>query len=436
MKNLRFRKLMAMLSLFAASGILARTGYAQASTTTTATPTTTEVTAPASEEPTKMEQYVVTGSNIPQAAEAAALPIVTVDASVMQESGVNSDLLDILRKVAPNISGVGSEAAQIQTGNNFGGASVNIKGLPTLVLINGRRVANDPSEAGEGGPEFVDLNLIPPAMVDRIEVLQDGASAIYGSDAVGGVINIILKKDYNGWETGVHYGYNTDTGHYTERSGYLVGGVSNDKTSITIGVDYAQHTDLFLADRPYTNPIYGTYTFPGSLEVYNNITGNDQFYRLAPGINAPPGGANSTIQQLVANGTYVPEATADQFQGDGRSIPGLQPGQRRDADRRLEALQRFDQRGAQDLWRQLGGVCRHHRVAHLHQFPTQRPAERPVPGGPMDRHQRPGLSVVPPSRRHGLYSRYGSDQSILPEFPGSGPGDSRVGSRVRKRQRL
>jgi iron complex outermembrane recepter protein len=320
MKYLRSRKLLAKLSPFAAFGLLATTAFAQATTTTTtttATPTTAQVTAPApspaNEEPTVLENFVVTGSNIPMAAESAALPVVTVDARVMSESGVNSDLLDILRKVSPNISGVGSEAAQIQTGDQFGGASVNIKGLPTLVLINGRRVANDPSEAGEGGPEFVDLNLIAPAMIDRIEVLQDGASAIYGSDAVGGVINIILKKDYNGWETGVHYGYSSDTGHYTERSGYLVGGFSNGTTSITVGLDYSQHTDLFLADRPYTNPIYGTYTFPGSLEVYNNITGNDQFYRLAPGLNAPPGGANSTIQQLVANGTYIPETTPSQF---------------------------------------------------------------------------------------------------------------------------
>ena len=311
-----------MLSLFATSGILATKGYAQASTTTTATPTTEQVTtttttttSPANQEPQVLEKYVVTGSNIPNAAEALSLPVAVIDTKVFDESGVSADTLDILRKVAPNISGVGSEAAQIQTGNNFGGASLNIKGLPTLILINGRRVANDPSEAGEGGPEFVDLNLIPPAMIEKIDVLQDGASAIYGSDAVGGVVNIILKKDYNGWETGVHYGYSSNQGHYTERSGYLVGGVSNDKTSITVGVDYAQSTSLFLADRPFTNPIYGTYTFPGSLEVYNNTTGADNFYQLAPGLNAPPttpGGY--TIDQLVSMGVYVPKTGTQQFQ--------------------------------------------------------------------------------------------------------------------------
>jgi len=303
-----------VLSLFAASGILATTGFAQATTTTTATPSTEQVTTPAptNQAPEVLEKYVVTGSNIPSAAEALAIPVAVLDTKVFDESGVNSDMLDILRKVEPNISGIGQENAQIATASNFGGASVNLKGLPTLVLIDGRRVANDPAES-TGGFQFVDLNLIPPAAVERIEVLQDGASAIYGSDAVGGVINIILKKDYNGWEIGAHYGYSTNTGHYAERSGYIVGGVSNDKTSITVAVDYTQSDEMYLKDRPYTNPIYGTDTFPGSLEVYNNATGNDQFYTLAPGINAPPGGASYTIQQLVANGTYVPESQPDNF---------------------------------------------------------------------------------------------------------------------------
>ena len=112
----------------------------------------------------------------------------------IERSGVSSDMLDLLRKAAPNISGVGQENAQIATGNNFGGAEVNIKGLGTLVLLNGRRMAFSPAES-TGGHQFVDLNLIPVAAVDRIAVLSDGASAIYVSAAVGVVINLILKKD-------------------------------------------------------------------------------------------------------------------------------------------------------------------------------------------------------------------------------------------------
>ena len=290
---------MAMLSLFATYGLFATSGLAQTTTTTTTTTT------PTSDEPQVLEKFVVTGSNIPMAADALSIPVATVDFKVMEESGVASDTLDLLRKVAPNISGIGRENATTESNFTNGGADVNIKGLPTLVLIDGRRVANDPASS-QGGYEFVDLNMIPPAAIDRIEVLEDGASAIYGSDAVGGVINIILKKDYNGWEVGGHYGFTRDAGHYAERSAYIVGGVSTDNTSITVTADYAQHDLILFSQRPYTNPYYNTYTYPGSLEVYDNLSGSDNFYTLAPGLAAPPSGGNLTIQQLVANGTYVP----------------------------------------------------------------------------------------------------------------------------------
>jgi len=297
-----------VLCMFAAFGALTSIGKAQTTTTTTTTVTPGNP----DQQPVVLEKYVVTGSNIPQAADALAIPVAVVDNQVIADSGVFSDTLDILRKVAPNISGIGQENAQIATGSNFGGASVTLKGLPTLVLINGRRVANDPAES-TGGYQFVDLNVIPPAAVERIEVLQDGASAIYGSDAIGGVINIILKKDYNGWEVGAHFGMSTATGHYEERSGYLVGGVSNDKTSITVSFDYNEHNALFLSSRPYTNPIYGTYTAPGTLENFDLLTGNDDFYKMtAPG-GAPPGGGTYTLQQLVAMGVYTPETTTQAF---------------------------------------------------------------------------------------------------------------------------
>jgi iron complex outermembrane recepter protein len=318
MKDLRMRKFLAVLPLFAAYSLLTTTGKAQAAaatTTTTTTTTTAATVAPTSDtdEPQVLEKYVVTGTNIPMAAEALAVPVLTVGQTTIQESGVAADTLDLLRKVAPNISGVGEENAQINTGSSFGGASVTVKGLNTLVLIDGRRVAFDPAES-TGGGQFVDLNLIPVAAIDRFDILQDSASAIYGSDAVGGVINIILKKNYNGWEAGADYGFSTNTGHYAERSGYIVGGVATDKTSITVGFNYNEHDAMYLSQASYTDPIYGTYTFPGSIDVYNNLTGADDFYQLAPGVNAPAGGANMTISQLVANGTYVPKTATQQFE--------------------------------------------------------------------------------------------------------------------------
>ncbi len=313
------------LIVFAAFAVFTGRGRAQATTTTTATPTTAQVTAPAGpyagkEKPSTLEKYVVTGSNIPQAADAASIPVAVIDSQVIEDSGVNSDMLDILRKVAPNIGGVGEENAQTGITGSYGGAAAYIKGLPTLVLVDGRRVANDPA-GGEGGSEFVDLNLIAPAAVDRIEVLQDGASAVYGSDAVGGVINIILKKDYNGWESGIHFGYSPNAGHYTERSAYLVGGYSDGRTSITVGLDYARHDALYLSDRPYSNPIYGTLSFPGVIDIFDAASGSDNYYQLAPGTNAPAGGGSSTIGQLVAQGAYI-QRTQTQLLDSFNLAPG------------------------------------------------------------------------------------------------------------------
>jgi len=253
-----------------------------------------------------LPDVVVTGSNLPQAMDALAMPVAIIDSKVMEESGVNFDTLDILRKVSPNIGGTGEENAQNGGNGTYGGAGAAVNGLLSLVLVDGRRVVNDPSGAVDGG-QFVDLNLIPPAMIDHIEVLEDGASAIYGSDALGGVINIILKKNYNGWEAETHFGYSDNTGHYSERSASLVGGVSNGSTSITIGLDFAQHDAIYLKDRSYTTPVNVTYNYSGVIDIYDVASGSDDFYQLAPGVNAPPGGATYTISQLVSKGVYVPK---------------------------------------------------------------------------------------------------------------------------------
>ena len=294
-----------LVRLLAAFAVLSSVGYGQViskadQVANTANSNTDQ------ENATVLEKLVVTGSNLPQAADALSIPVSIIDFQVMEESGVYSDTLDILRKVSPNIGGVGEENAGANTNSTHGGAEAEINGLWTLVLVDGRRVANDPA-GSTGGDEFVDLNLIPPAAIERIEVLQNGASAIYGSDAVGGVINIILKKDYNGWETGTHFGYSPEAGHYSERSAYLAGGVSNAKTSITVSLEYSQHNALLLADRSYTNPLYATYTHPGVIDIFDVASYSDNFFELAPGVNAPPGGGKYTIDQLVALGIYVPK---------------------------------------------------------------------------------------------------------------------------------
>jgi iron complex outermembrane receptor protein len=258
----------------------------------------------------KLQAFTVTGSNIPQAADALSVPVSIITPEQIQESGEETNVLDLLRKISPAITGIGGENATIGTANTYGGSTMQIHNLPTLVLIDGRRMAYNPADGG-GGLEFVDLNMIPVAAIERVEVLSDGASAIYGGDAVGGVVNIILKKDFNGWQLNSHYGISDNPGHYTERTFSLVGGVKDDATSITSSVEYSKSDPIFESQRNYTNPFYATTYVPGIVEIFGLSQnpaapgyGYDEAFQLAAGTNAPPGGGNYTMAQLVAMGVY------------------------------------------------------------------------------------------------------------------------------------
>ncbi len=142
----------------------------------------------------------VTGSRIRHTRYEQASPVDIISAPDIEFSGAQS--VGELLKFVPAVSG-NSISTAISNGGN-GTATVTLRGLPssnTLVLINGRRVAND----GLAG-ESVDLNSIPPAAVERIEILKGGASAIYGSDAIAGVVNIIMKQHFHGLLAETYYG--------------------------------------------------------------------------------------------------------------------------------------------------------------------------------------------------------------------------------------
>jgi outer membrane receptor for ferrienterochelin and colicin len=137
----------------------------------------------------------VTGSLLPTTPDQAAVPIVTLDAKQLEQNGVASNPLEILRKSIPAFEGRGNAGTSNANNDNqrtAGGSQLQLRNLPTLVLINGRRVANS-AIGGLTGKNFVDVNQIPAADIDRIEVLTDGASSIYGSDAIGGVVNFISR---------------------------------------------------------------------------------------------------------------------------------------------------------------------------------------------------------------------------------------------------
>jgi iron complex outermembrane receptor protein len=294
------RKSYAALALITGIALAATTsGFAQAQSSGTANTT--------DDQALKLEKFEVTGSYLPPAADSTANPVITVDNKAIENSGAPTNLLEVLRKTVPQFTGngnLGSANANIGSGSTNGGSQLALRNTQTLVLIDGRRASNSPV-AASGGNNFVDVNLIPIAAVDRIEVLADGASAIYGTDAVAGVVNIILKSDYQGFEIGSHYGYSPNTGHYEEKSGYLVGGTSNGKTNITMSAEWTQFTPIYQWQRPYSAIAYGTPTFAGSVTI-----GTDYYY-LDPSQTTPtvtPGGQSPAA--LVAAGTYSGPRTA------------------------------------------------------------------------------------------------------------------------------
>ncbi len=253
----------------------------------------------------KLTALIVTGSNIPTAADATDVPVVVLGQKQIENTGLNANLLEILRKSVPAFAGRSNTGNSNATNTNqytAGGSQIALRNLSTLVLVNGRRMATS-SVNGVNGKSFVDINQIAVAAIDRIEVLTDGASAIYGSDAIGGVVNIITKSTYQGAEVGGRFAVTANQGHYSERSGYVVVGGAVKGVSITVSGSWSKTDPLREKDRPFVSSVLKTGTnFPGF------VGGN----YLNPSLGSPSQsnsvGANATatnIGALVANGTYM-----------------------------------------------------------------------------------------------------------------------------------
>ena len=262
----------------------------------------------------RLQEVVVTGSNIPVAA-GETVPVTVISAENIAKSGTNANVLDILRKQMPQLMGKGSAGGNFGatfSQNTAGGSEIAIRGLDTLVLLNGHRVAASGANGFSTGRSFVDVSQFPAAAIERIEVLTDGASAIYGSDAVGGVVNIILKSDFHGIEVGGRDAEGTDGG-YNERSAYLVAGFGGHRANFALTASWSKTPELLGSERPFDSPLLGqTAVLPGVI----GADGHNPGAFLEPGLVSPsqmnPVGANataSTVDQLIANGTYAPATT-------------------------------------------------------------------------------------------------------------------------------
>ncbi|HTQ29857.1 MAG TPA: TonB-dependent receptor [Opitutaceae bacterium] len=254
-------------------------------------------TAPAADEQVvKLEKFTVVGSHIPTtetSAEAGSSPVTIIERRTIEQTASENTAELLQQFVAFNQGAI--PIANNDTGYTRDATGISLHGIgpdATLVLVDGHRVV--PFPVGEFGDRaFADLNTIPMSIIDHFEVATDGASAIYGADAVAGVVNIVLRRHLNGAVAHLSYENTTDK-DASQVTGYLLSGISNDKWSLLVGFNYQKRNAIADADREYTlvPPLLSTSSSPINAQI--TITAYDQAVGL-PLNSARPAGVTSNI---------------------------------------------------------------------------------------------------------------------------------------------
>ena len=227
----------------------------------------------------KLERVEITGSAIKRIEGEGALPVQVITREDIVKQGLTT-AAEIVARISASASNL-TDGGSIAFGgfrDQMGMNSANLRGIgvsSTLVLLNGRRMANFASPGDSAG---VDLNSIPAAAIQRVEVLLDGASAIYGSDAIGGVINFITRRDYRGIELNASYG-NSSEGGASKKTASMAGGVgdySRDGFNIFGVVDLQQTGSLNANQRQFISDLkiperlpdlLSSASFPGNMRL-------------------------------------------------------------------------------------------------------------------------------------------------------------------------
>src|SRR5712692_1971247 len=218
-----------------------------------AQPAATPEAAPAAEAAPKKsatEEIVVTGTRVRRKDLNTPAPVTVLSRDQISASGKVS--LGEFLQALPEQGNSGANA-QVNNGND-GSIRVSLRSLGpqrTLVLVNGRRMV----PGGTGANSSADLGTIPTAAIERIEVLKDGASAIYGSDAIAGVVNVILRKRFNGTEVG---GYAGTSGHGDGNTYdvHALTGTAGDKGSMLFSAAYQEQKPVLAGDRDFSKTTY------------------------------------------------------------------------------------------------------------------------------------------------------------------------------------
>jgi iron complex outermembrane receptor protein len=217
------------------------------------------------------ERVIVTGSNIPTSEEVGPNPVFNINRDLINKSGQGTTVEELLKtQPVMNASGIPVNNNGTGQGGPTGTAAVSLRGFDpgaTLVLIDGRRVTPFPGNANSGAG-FEDLLTLPISAVQSIEILKDGASTTYGADAVAGVVNLKLYKDYRGAQLTLYYGdtLDKDAGLY---SGDILFGTGDDKVSIVGDIFFYHHNSMFNRDRGNSQkpPFVSSNSSPWNLQL-------------------------------------------------------------------------------------------------------------------------------------------------------------------------
>jgi len=226
----------------------------------------------AQEDAQMVEEVVVTGSRIARDDFSSSSPINSYGTEELSKSGLAS--VDEFLKEDPAFTGF-QMGTSTNNGSDQGQKKVDMRGLGfnrTLVLINGRRQAGDAT--GDGA---VDINTIPEAMIERVEVLKDGASTIYGSDALAGVVNFILKDDFEGFEINANLGQGMEDGQ-AQNSGFsMLAGLNGERGNMMMSLGYSVQEEMYQAERPWaTEALYPVLQEDGTFEAVGSGSSNSR----------------------------------------------------------------------------------------------------------------------------------------------------------------
>ncbi|MBV8099396.1 MAG: TonB-dependent receptor [Verrucomicrobia bacterium] len=261
----------------------------------------------------ELQQVVVTGYLIPRVGEGPQ-PVTSYDREYIDKTGYQT-VTDVLL----NLPGaVGNLAPNTTTGfsSSPGAASIGLKGLPpndTLTLVDGLRFPQYPlPEVSTAAiTSFVDINSIPIGVIDRIEILNDGGSATYGTDAVAGVVNLILKSDYQGAEIYNYWG-ESQRGDAETYHGYFVSGLTQkfsdtSKLNVVAAIDYFSQGPIMQQDRAFTQLNHSLYSpkYPASINASPTYTG--QFTDSAGFFQTLPGTRGPTVTPNDFSSTAIPD---------------------------------------------------------------------------------------------------------------------------------